>query len=247
MSNDPAGLPSANTPRRDIAAIVFALVFPTLVTWVYFVLLQDASSGLQVAAKSVGMIIQFGFPMFWVVVMQKQRLIRPAFQRPGLVIGGVFGLAILSVMFVAYHHWLQQDVQFAAAAGQIREKVRGLGFDSVAKYAVLSAFYAVLHSLLEEYYWRWFVFAQLRRMMALGPAIAISSLGFMSHHVIVLSIFFGWGTFLSLFFSVGVAVGGAVWAWLFERSRSLYGPWLSHCLVDAGIFLVGYQILSSQW
>lgn len=69
----------------------------------------------------------------------------------------------------------------------------------------------------------------------------------MAHHVIVLSVFFGWGSFLSLFFSLGVAVGGVAWAWLYHHSRSLFGPWLSHALVDAGIFLVGFEIVKSAW
>ena len=69
---------------------------------------------------------------------------------------------------------------------QIRAKVAGFGIDSVAKYAALGVFYSLVHSLLEEYYWRWFVFGQLRRLVPLWPAIVVSSLGFMAHHVLVL-------------------------------------------------------------
>ena len=36
-------------------------------------------------------------------------------------------------------------------------------------------------------------------------------------------------------------------AWLYHRSRSLFGPWLSHALVDAGIVLVGFEIVKSAW
>jgi membrane protease YdiL (CAAX protease family) len=45
--------------------------------------------------------------------------------------------------------------------------------------------------------------------------------------------------------SLGVAVGGAVWARLYDRSGSLLGPWLSHLLVDAAIFFVGYELLAA--
>ena len=239
---------SASPPtRRDIVAIVFALTFPSFVTWVYFILLAESAAGLQLTAKSIGMVIQIGFPLFWFVCVQKQKLSWPKFKREGLLIGGLLGLAIVAAMFGAYHLWLKPSGAFDSAAPSVIEKIKGLGIDSTAKFAALSVFYAVLHSLLEEYYWRWFVFAQLRRVTALGPAIAISALGFMAHHVIVLSVFFGWGSFLSLFFSLGVAVGGVAWAWLYHRSRSLFGPWLSHALVDAGIFAVGYQIVSQQW
>ena len=242
MNDEPA-----SASRADRAALLFALTFPSLVTWVYFILLAESAAGLQLAAKSIGMVIQFGLPMFWVVYMQQQRLSWSQPKRDGLLIGGLLGLAIVAVMFGAYHLWLKPSGAFDSAAPAVLDKVKGMGIDSTAKFAALSTFYAVLHSLLEEYYWRWFVFAQLRRVTALGPAIAISALGFMAHHVIVLSVFFGWGSFLSLFFSLGVAVGGVAWAWLYHRSRSLFGPWLSHALVDAGIFAVGYEIVSQQW
>ena len=43
--------------------------------------------------------------------------------------------------------------------------------------------------------------------------------------------------------SVGIALGGAFWAWLYERTRSLYGPWLSHLLIDAALMAIGYQMM----
>jgi hypothetical protein len=40
-----------------------------------------------------------------------------------------------------------------------------------------------------------------------------------------------------------VAAGGAFWAWLYQRSGSLVGPWLGHLLADAAIFTVGWQLV----
>jgi len=42
-------------------------------------------------------------------------------------------------------------------------------------------------------------------------------------------------------------VGGTVWAWAYHRSGSLVGPWLSHAAIDAAIFLVGYDMVSSAF
>jgi len=39
----------------------------------------------------------------------------------------------------------------------------------------VGVFYALCHSLLEEYYWRWFVFARLREQMRLSTAMMVSS------------------------------------------------------------------------
>ena len=108
----------------------------------------------------------------------------------------------------------------------------------------MTLFLAGVHSLMEEYYWRWFVFRELKGLLAPGAAIALSSLAFMAHHVIILWIYLP-GRFLTAVvpFSLCVALGGAAWAWLYERSGTLYTPWLSHLLVDVAILAVGYEMV----
>ena len=230
-----------------MAAIAFVLSFPTLLTWVYFILLADQAPALQQTVYSIGKVIQFGFPIAWVWLICREQPSRPRFRSDGLQVGGAFGAVIITTTIAAYLLVLKPMGAFDSAGELIRQRVVAAGIDSPMKYAGLALFYSACHSLLEEYYWRWFVFARLRKQTTLPIAIAISSIGFMAHHVVVLSHYFGGVSFLSCFFSLGVAVGGAVWAWLYARSSSLWGPWLSHCLVDAGIFLVGFDVLSVLW
>jgi membrane protease YdiL (CAAX protease family) len=99
--------------------------------------------------------------------------------------------------------------------------------------------------LLEEYYWRWFVFGQLRRWIPVGAAIAVSSLAFTAHHVLVLRFYFGGFSLPTGILSLAVASGGVFWAWLYQKSGSLYGPWLSHALIDAALFLIAYDLMRS--
>ena len=240
-------LAAEKTFRAEIAALFFALTFPSLLTWVYFILLADRNPALQQAVYSIGKGIQFGVPIAWVWLVRRESLGWPKPRRDGVLLGGLLGAVIVLVTLVVYRLGMKPAGVFDTAGELIRQRVTSAGIDSVAKYAGLAVFYSVCHSLLEEYYWRWFLFARLRSLVPLPAAIVISSLGFMAHHVIVLSHYFGWGSSLSLFTSLSVAVGGAVWAWLYHHSRSLYGPWLSHCLVDAGIFLIGYDLLRPQW
>lgn len=109
-------------------------------------------------------------------------------------------------------------------------------------FFALAAFYSCVHSLLEEYYWRWFIFGQLRRYIPLSLAIAFSSLGFMAHHVLLVANFLhGYGP-LTWIFSGAIAIGGAVWAWQYHRYRTLYAPWLGHFLIDAGLMWIGYDL-----
>jgi uncharacterized protein len=71
-------------------------------------------------------------------------------------------------------------------------------------------------------------------------AIVVSSLGFMGHHVIVLERYLPspWWMLASM----SVAIGGGIWAWLYESSGSLLGSWVSHLLIDAALFTIGYEM-----
>ncbi len=230
-------------PLRDLIVTVIAIVLPSAITWAYFFGADDASAGVQSSVYSVVKVVQFALPVVWVLAVQRGRVTLWPAGGQGVVFGLLFGAAVAAAMVELYAGFLRSSPLLADATPEIRDKVSGFGIDSVWKYAALGAFYSLCHSLLEEYYWRWFVFGQLRAWTPLGAAIAISSLGFMAHHVLVLGKFFGFASPATYLFSACIAVGGAVWAWLYHRTGSLLGPWLSHLLVDAAIFAIGYDLV----
>ncbi len=235
-----------NTQRNDWLATVFALLLPTVVTLVYFVWAAQYESGVQQIAYAVAKGVQFLFPLFWVAVILKSRPkwnMQPGATRQSLLLGGAFGLAVLAAMVMLYHGVLRSLPLFQEPAARIGAKIAAVGMGSQGRYIAMAVFYSIIHSWLEEYYWRWFVFRQLDNLLATFLAILISSLGFMTHHVVVLSAFFGWTSPLTWLLSLGVAIGGAYWAWLYHRHRTLWGPWLSHALIDAAIFVIGYDLV----
>ena len=99
------------------------------------------------------------------------------------------------------------------------------------------------HSWLEEDYCRWFVFLYLETAVGLHWAVGISSFAFMGHHAVLLGAYFQWAVLPTVFFTACVGAGGAFWALLYHRADSLLSPWLSHMLVDAAIFLIGFDLV----
>lgn len=237
---------AADSRRAETTVIAGAMLLPTFVTWLYFVALTSAPAALQQSAYLLGKSIQFALPAVWVLWICRERVdwLRPT--RAGLLPNVLFGSAVVALMAVIYAFWLKPSGYLApgSPAGEaVLAKVRGFGVDTLGLYVALGAFYSLIHSGLEEYYWRWFVFGRLRRMIPLGSAIVLSSAGFALHHVILLGTYFQWAPLPVAVFSAAVAVGGAVWAWLYQRSGSLFGPWIGHLIIDAGIFLVGYDLV----
>jgi hypothetical protein len=81
-------------------------------------------------------------------------------------------------------------------------------------------------------------------MMALWPAAIISAVGFTLHHIVVMSVFFQGVPWLVALLAGATAVGGAFWAWLYDRSDSIFDTWPSHLLIDVGVFFgVGYPLV----
>jgi membrane protease YdiL (CAAX protease family) len=241
-----------NSPRRDIAALVFVHLFPLLMAWLYLVALRtpaDTPSPPIVAITfALAKIIQFAFPALYVWRREPARLrLAPPTVR-GLLFGLGFGLGVALLIFALYFGWLAKSPLFAQTPPKVYRLVQELRCDSPARFWLLAAGYSIAHSLLEEYYWRWFAFGWLRRYASLSVAIGLSALGFTAHHVVLLTVFFPdnfWTLVLPL--SLGIMLGGAAWAWIYELSRSLYAIWLSHGLVDAAIFVIGFTMVAPYW
>lgn len=238
MANDRQASPGARAAQ--FAAICFALALPTVATMAYFILLSGHPTTRFVYAASK--VVQFTFPLAWVVLVQRRKIAVPKPSWAGLGAGAALGLAVVLAMFALYYGYLRTSPVFAGAPEAMAHQMTDFGISSLGGFLVLAGFISFIHSLAEEYYWRWFVFGQLQESTPLAAAIAISSLGFMSHHVLVVGKFLtGYGPY-TWFFSLCVGIGGALWAWLYHRTGTLYGPWLSHFLVDAGLMWIGYDL-----
>jgi uncharacterized protein len=232
--------------RSDILVVSIAIVLPSLVTLAYFVLAASAPAWVQQTTYGIAKTIQFLLPAVWVALVQRRGLKWWPTSGKGMGFGAVFGLVVAGAMLGLYQV-LRTQPFFTEAVGAIQEKISGMNLASPAVFVGVGIFYSLLHSLLEEYYWRWFVFGQLREMMSVGSAILVSSLGFMTHHVLVIGSYFGYFSPATWLFSLAVAIGGAVWAWLYQRTNSLLGPWISHLFVDAAIFTIGYLLASPMF
>lgn len=249
---------------NSIFWILFALSYPTLLTLTYFLWLSSSSSTIQQTVYAIGKLIQFGFPVVYVglsagsnflsrenVISRKSpdSALTPHSKsrlndtpKTTLWLGTVFGCSVVAAMLLVYFFLLPEALVTQLSA-KVHEKVDGMGLASPLRFLAVSLFYVVGHSFLEEYYWRWFVFNQLQQSMAMWQANLIAGLGFMAHHVVLLGTFFGWDSGFTYLLSLSVAVGGLVWAWLFNRQWGFRSAWLSHAIVDAGIFGLGLLIL----
>ena len=223
--------------------MALTLLFPTVFTWVYFVSLDGRSTPILWGFYLVGKTFQFSLPLLLSRGFPKRghRGARRSGRRraPDFARGAVFGVVIGATALAAAAAGVLPEGLAEAA----RAKVVGLGIASRGRFLLLCVFYAIAHSFLEEYYWRGFVFDRLRGWLSRRGAVALSSIAFAAHHLVLLGTLLGWSSPVAWGLTAAVAAGGAGWAWLYDRDRALGVPWLSHALVDVGIIGAAYVLV----
>lgn len=234
-----------------VVVIILGMVIPTLITWIYFDLLASSPAIAQKAAYALGKLAQVGILLVAIWIWRQRSKKSPeneilpsiSISKGWIVFGSLSGL-VIGCTAVAVFQWIlvPLGVMEPAKVAAV-EKLQSLGANSPAILLAIALFYALLHSGFEELYWRGFVFRGLNEYLAATPAVCLSSLAFMSHHVLVLAKFFGYGSILTYLLALSVAIGGVIWASLYKRCGSLIPGWISHALVDAAIFLIGYQLV----
>jgi membrane protease YdiL (CAAX protease family) len=226
--------------RKILWTVLPALVVPLIASLFYFVWFSDhpLAATLYFATK----LFTVAWPAVVVLLIFRDKikldLKDPRHLNallPGLLSGvAVAGLLFLLVKIPTLHTMLE------TAAPEMRNKAEQLGF--LKHYLAFALFLSILHSLIEEYYWRWFVYGHLRKIINPSFALVLSAIAFGSHHVVVTAQYFPlpWG------FALGglVAAGGAMWSLLLDRQRTIVGAWLSHMIIDLAVMWVGYRLLT---
>jgi len=228
--------------RRTLACVVPAMVLPCAASLVYYVLLAGSTLAMVIyAATKVFTVV---WPVIVTFTVEGFRFARGGVQwrkhLAALPLGIASGVFIGSVIIGGYS--LEPIGDYAHRfSDDVTTKVAETGIAEPSSYVVFCIFMAGLHSLIEEFFWRWYVFGRLMKVVGRGTAYLTASFAFAAHHYVVLGCYFS--TVGTLIFGTCVALGGALWCWLYERQSTLVGSWISHALADAAIFYVGYQLI----
>src|SRR5262245_29355660 len=116
--------------KRDYLILLFAMTFPAVMAWLYFVVLTLDSGGANEAllfAFSIGKFVQFTFPAAYVWWFERERLRPTAPTRNGLVLSLTFGFATAAAILALYFGWLKENPMLADTPAKIYQKVQEFG------------------------------------------------------------------------------------------------------------------------
>ena len=233
--------PSEISPGKRWLILAPAMCLPLFASIFYFVIYSDSVIG-QVVYSSTKF-----FTIIWPLlalcwILKERHRIAPKLlgnwkiHLRALPLGIAVGGLITGIMLILSMTPIWDEVQAGGPA--IREKITGLGV--LNHYLAFAFFVSVIHSFIEEYYWRWFVYGQLRELVPSWVAHLLAAISFSAHHIIVTTQFFS--PALGITFGLLVGVGGWFWSVLYQRQKTLAGAWISHMIVDIALFAYGYQL-----
>src|SRR5262245_58141330 len=103
-------------PISDRVAAIGAALYPSLFTWVYFVMIANEPQWVQQSTYVIGKCFQFGFPLVWIAMIsrRRERVGWPAIT--GVWEGVGFGASVLVAMLAGYFLVLRNVAEMQTAA-----------------------------------------------------------------------------------------------------------------------------------
>ncbi len=108
-------------------------------------------------------------------------------------------------------------------------------------FLFVSLYISFVNSLLEEFFFRGFVFVNLKKHSTRALAYAVSSVAFSLYHVAMMIGWFNIGLFALVL--VALAVGGGIFNYLNEKHGNVYTSWFVHMFANFAINTIGFMLL----
>ena len=108
-------------------------------------------------------------------------------------------------------------------------------------FLYVSLYISFANSFLEEFFFRGFVFTNLKQLSGKAQAYLFSATAFSLYHVAMM---IGWfSPALFLLVMAGLFMGGVIFNWLNEKLDTIYCSWLTHMFANFAINTVGFLLL----
>lgn len=192
------------------------------------------------AVKSAIKILVFGLVPLLLTRLDRQVLFTQAlrFRREGFAIALGLGLGVYALILGGYL-LVRNFFDFSGIAGNLLDNA-GVSKDN---FPYVSLYISFVNSLLEELFFRGFLFLNLKNTARRGFAYGFSAGAFALYHVAMM---IGWfGIWLWLLVMAGLLVGGLIFNWLNEKLDSIYPSWLVHMCANFAINTIGFLLLNA--
>ncbi len=159
------------------------------------------------------------------------------FQKRGFLVSLALGVGVYALILGGYF-LVSKIFDFSDIVSNLSQNA------GVTKrnFLFVSLYISFVNSLLEEFFFRGFIFTNLRRTVNRPFAHAFSALVFSLYHVAMM---LGWfSPLLFILILMGLVIGGIAFNYLNQRLETIYGSWLVHMFANFAINTIGFLLMA---
>jgi membrane protease YdiL (CAAX protease family) len=220
---------------------VFVIV--TAVVAVIMLYISDQIIALNYLGKSLLKILLFTVFSFIYTLRTGENTFMVSFQNArkkssgtlGKKVSILLGLAVFIVIIAAFFI-LQGYIQTEILVKEFEDKYR-INASNIAYYGL---YLALFNSFLEEFFFRGFIFLNLKRLGYRKLAYLTSALLFSVYHIANFQNWLHMAVFILAL--LGLAIGGCIFNYLDEKQETFFNSWFVHICADLAIVAVGFRI-----
>lgn len=158
------------------------------------------------------------------------------FQKSAILPAVGLGVAIYAVILGGYF-LLRNWIDFSGIVDSLSSNA-GVNKNN---FLFVSLYISFINSLLEEFFFRGFLFANLKSSSNRRFAYCFSSLMFALYHVAMM---IGWfHPAITLLLIAGLMIGGMIFNFLNEKQENIYTSWLVHMFANFAINTIGFILM----
>lgn len=146
---------------------------------------------------------------------------------------GIFVVSVIVIAFLAFRQYF--DIEIIANDFENKYKIVG---NQIIYYGIYLSF---INSLLEEFFFRGFIFLGIKNRKNIGLAYVFSSLMFAIYHIANFKNWFN-GIIFTLTL-IGLFIGGLIFNKLDDKKNTFFNSWFVHICADLAIVVIGYYII----
>lgn len=150
-----------------------------------------------------------------------------------LLLGLVIYIFIISAYFI-----VRNFIDLDEISNSLGKSLK-VGKDNFLFVAIYISF---INSLLEEFFFRGFVFLSLKKYSPRIFAYVFSAFAFSLYHIAIIINWFNIFLFLLILF--GLVIAGILFDWLNEKNKNIYNSWLVHMFANLAINTIGLFMFS---
>lgn len=221
--------------RKHVIEIILLTVFSCVALYLCEQILQTTYLVKTGAKVGLFLIIPLLYIKFIIRKPIFEFLNLKAVDLKNLRLGFLFGLLSLGIVIAAYiilKDYINTDVIIGDL--QTRLKITPEIFIFIAIYITFG------NSLLEEFYFRGFIFLNLYKTKYKKFAYLFSALLFSVYHVAIFAVWFN--IWLILLAMLGLFIVGLIFNWLNTKSNNYLNSWVLHILADIGVMIIGFYL-----